>query len=70
MIAKGAGRALLIVIEEMCEELDDRERLELGNRLDVLLGHSQQRLTLERLRKCHERIAKASVGHDSAANRW
>ncbi|MCM3902854.1 MAG: winged helix-turn-helix domain-containing protein [Pyrinomonadaceae bacterium] len=63
--SEGAGRALLIVIEEMCEELDDRERLELGNRLDVLLGHSQQRLTLERLRKCHERIAKAPVGYDA-----
>lgn len=66
--SEGAGRALLIVIEEMCEELDDGERLELENRLDVLLGHSQQRLTLERLRKCHERIANASAGSDTRTN--
>jgi tetratricopeptide (TPR) repeat protein len=59
---EGAGRSLLILIEEMCEELDDGERLELGNRLDVLLGHSQQRLTRERLRKCHERIAQSLPG--------
>lgn len=63
---EGAGRALLILIEEMCEELDEGERLELGSRLDTLLSHSQQRLTLERLRKCHERIATASAGHDEA----
>jgi TolB-like protein/predicted negative regulator of RcsB-dependent stress response len=59
---EGAGRALLIVIEEMCEELDDGERLELANRLDMLLGNSQQRLTLERLRGCHERIANSYAG--------
>jgi len=59
---EGAGRALLILIEEMCEDLDDGERLELANRLDMLLSHSQQRLTVERLRKCHERIANSSAG--------
>jgi TolB-like protein len=56
---EGAGRALLILIEEMCEELDAGELVELGNRLDMLLSHSQQRLTLKRLGECHERIAKS-----------
>ena len=56
---EGAGRALLIVIEEMFEELDDAERLEIRDRLDMLLSHSQQRLTLERLRTCQERMAKS-----------
>lgn len=58
---EGAGRALLIMIEEMCDKLDEGERLELGKRLDTLLSHSQQTLTLERLRKCHERIANSSA---------
>ncbi|CAN5795577.1 hypothetical protein BH18ACI4_BH18ACI4_25240 [soil metagenome] len=62
---EGAGRALLIMIEEMCDELDDRGRLEIGNRLDILLAHSQKRLILERLRKCHERIDKASARHET-----
>ncbi len=53
---EGAGRALLLLIEEMCEELDDVERLELGGRLDALLGDSQQVLILERLRRCQKRI--------------
>ncbi|MFN2510726.1 MAG: winged helix-turn-helix domain-containing protein [Pyrinomonadaceae bacterium] len=65
---EGAGRALLILIEEMCEQLDDGERLEIANRLDLLLRHSQQQLTLERLRKSQERIFNASGGCDTAAN--
>jgi tetratricopeptide (TPR) repeat protein len=62
---EGAGRALLLLIEEMCEELDDYERVEIGSRLEGLLAHSQHRLTLERLRKCHERIANASARNDT-----
>ena len=55
----GAGRALLIVIEEMCNQLDDDERLELGARLDHLLAHSQQASILERLQRCRRLIAEA-----------
>jgi TolB-like protein len=62
--SEAAGRALLIVIEEMCEELDNDERVELGSRLDRLLAHSQQASTLERLQKCHERMNRA---HASSA---
>jgi len=56
---EGAGRALLLVIEEMSERLDDDERLELAIRMDQLLIHSQQASTLERLGRCLERIAQA-----------
>ena len=56
---EGAGRALLLVIEEMCEKLDDDERQELGTRMDQLLINSQHASTRERLRTCLERIAKA-----------
>jgi tetratricopeptide (TPR) repeat protein len=54
--SEGAGRALLVVIEEMCELLGDQERQELGTRLNKLLAHSQQATTLNRLRKCTEVI--------------
>ena len=55
----GAGRAILIVIEEMCNQLDDDERLDLGARLDRLLAHSQQASILERLQRCRKLIAEA-----------
>jgi tetratricopeptide (TPR) repeat protein len=58
---EGAGRALLLMIEEIFDDLDDEERLDLANRLNLLLVQSQQRKTLERLRKCHDRIANSSV---------
>jgi tetratricopeptide (TPR) repeat protein len=57
--SEGAGRTLLVVIEEMYDQLEDDERLELGTRLDQLLANSQQASVRERLRKCLELIAKA-----------
>jgi TolB-like protein/predicted negative regulator of RcsB-dependent stress response len=62
--SEGAGCALLIMIEEMCEQLEDDERLELGTRLKQLLSHSQQASILERLRKCLEAITWAHAGCD------
>jgi hypothetical protein len=56
---EGAGSALLIVIEEMCDQLEDDERLEIGARLNQLLARSQKASTLERLGKCLELIAVA-----------
>ena len=56
---EGAGRALMIVIEEMCDQLDDDERVELASRLEQLLTNSQKASTLERLQICLERIAQA-----------
>jgi signal transduction histidine kinase/CheY-like chemotaxis protein len=56
---EGAGKALLILIEEMCENLSDNERREIGGRLDQLLANSQQPATRGRLRNCLDRIAAA-----------
>ncbi|HXD32108.1 MAG TPA: ATP-binding protein [Pyrinomonadaceae bacterium] len=61
---EGAGKSLLILIEEMCDQLDDDERREIGGRLDQLLSNSQQALTRERLRKCLEKIATAHAEYE------
>ncbi|HZE68741.1 MAG TPA: ATP-binding protein [Pyrinomonadaceae bacterium] len=61
---EGAGRALLILIEEMCEQLGDDERREIGARANQLLANSQQKLTRDRLRACLERIAAAHAEHE------
>ena len=52
------------MIEEMCELLEDDERLELGERMGRLLSHSQQASIVERLRKCLEAITRAHAGYD------
>jgi len=56
---EGAGRALLIMIEEMCDQLGDDERLEIGAQANQLLANSQQLATRERLRRCQDLIAAA-----------
>jgi len=61
---EGAGRALLILIEEMCDQLGDDERREIGSRANQLLANSQQKLTRERLRICLERIAAARAEYE------
>ncbi|HEU4710695.1 MAG TPA: ATP-binding protein [Pyrinomonadaceae bacterium] len=58
-----AGRALLILIEEMCDQLPDDERREIGAQANQLLANSQQQATRERLRKCLEKIAEAHTQH-------
>jgi signal transduction histidine kinase/ActR/RegA family two-component response regulator len=62
---EGAGRALLIMIEEMCEQLGDDERREIGAQANQLLANSQQHATRERLRKCLEKIAEAHTRHEA-----
>ncbi|HWN08390.1 MAG TPA: ATP-binding protein [Pyrinomonadaceae bacterium] len=62
--AEGAGRALLILIEEMCEQLGDNERREIGAQANQLLANSQQPSTSNRLRACLERIAAAQAEHE------
>jgi signal transduction histidine kinase/ActR/RegA family two-component response regulator len=62
---EGAGRALLILIEEMCEQLPDDERREIGAQANQLLANSQQPATRERLRKCVEMIAEAHSRHEA-----
>jgi len=62
---EGAGRALLIIIEEMCEQLADDERREIGAQANQLLANSQQHATRERLRRCLEMIAEAHTRHEA-----
>jgi signal transduction histidine kinase/ActR/RegA family two-component response regulator len=61
---EGAGKSLLILIEELCEHLGDDERREIGARLDQLLANSQQASTRERLHNCLARIAAAHAEHE------
>ncbi|HET6976790.1 MAG TPA: ATP-binding protein [Pyrinomonadaceae bacterium] len=62
---EGAGRALLILIEEMCDHLADDERREIGAQANQLLANSQQQATRERLEKCLEIIAEAHTRHEA-----
>jgi signal transduction histidine kinase/ActR/RegA family two-component response regulator len=62
---EAAGRALLILIEEMCEQLADDERREIGAQANQLLANSQQHATRERLRKCLETIAEAHTRYEA-----
>ncbi len=61
---EGAGKALLILIEEMCEQLADDERREIGAQANQLLANSQQQATRDRLKKCLETIAEAHERHE------
>jgi len=47
----GAGRALLTLLEEMGNRIDDREKYELKSRLQRFLSQTQQTLLLRRLEK-------------------
>src|ERR1700752_3218444 len=62
---EGAGRALLILIEEMCEQLADDERREIGAQANQLLANSQQHATRERLRRCLNTIAEAHTKYEA-----
>ena len=60
-----AGRALLILIEEMGEQLPDDERREIGAQANQLLANSQQQSTKDRLKKCLETIAEAHTRYEA-----
>jgi signal transduction histidine kinase/ActR/RegA family two-component response regulator len=66
---EGAGKPLLILIEEMCEQLSDDERQEIGAQASQLLANSQQASTRERLANCLERIAAAHAEHEKRRER-
>ncbi|HSS22739.1 MAG TPA: ATP-binding protein [Pyrinomonadaceae bacterium] len=66
---EGAGRALLIVIEEMCDQLGEDERQEIGAQASQLLANSQQSSTIERLQNCLERIAAAHAEYQELRER-
>jgi hypothetical protein len=54
---EGAGAALLMMIEEMWDQLDEEERAEIATRLNRLLSDSQNESTVTRLRNCLARLA-------------
>src|SRR5262245_10433162 len=60
-----AGQALLIMLEEMCDQLADDERREIGAQANQLLANSQQAATRERLRKCLDMIAEAHKNYEA-----
>jgi signal transduction histidine kinase/ActR/RegA family two-component response regulator len=62
---EAAGKALLIMIEEMSDHLADDERREIGAQANQLLANSQQHATRERLRKCLEIIADAHTKYET-----
>ena len=68
-ITKALASPSLILIEEMCEQISDDERREIGARLNQLLSNSQQASTRERLRLCLEKIAAAHVEHEARRER-
>lgn len=54
---EGAGRALLVLMEEMREHVGEEERRPVAARLIELLSSSQQPSLLQRLRKCVNSVA-------------
>jgi signal transduction histidine kinase/ActR/RegA family two-component response regulator len=66
---EAAGKALLILIEEMCDQLADDERREIGAQANQLLANSQQHATRERLRKCLDTIAEAHTRYEEQRER-
>jgi TolB-like protein len=61
--AEGAGRALLTLVEEMCDDLDDSERYYLGPRMQELLERTQVASTQSRLEKCLRLISQQKPRH-------
>lgn len=57
---EGAGRALLVLIEEMCEALGNEERKQVASRMVELLSASEQPLIRQRLQRCLEMIDRLS----------
>jgi signal transduction histidine kinase/FixJ family two-component response regulator len=66
---EGAGRPLLILIEEMCQQLGEDERQEIGAQASQLLANSQQASTCERLRNSLEKIAAAHAEYEEQRER-
>lgn len=66
---EGAGKPLLILIEQMCEQLGDDERQEIGAQASQLLANSQQASTRTRLANCLEKIAAAHAEHERRRER-
>lgn len=54
----GAGRALLIMFEEMGDQLDKIETLEIAEKLKRLLGATQQTALRTRVQRCIEQVVR------------
>jgi len=61
---EGAGKPLLILVEEMCEQLSEEQRQEIAAQASQLLANSQHASTSERLKNCLDRIATAHAEHE------
>jgi len=57
---EGAGRALLVLVEEMHDELEKTERNDIATRMDQLLQDTQLSLTRSRLNHCLKLILSRS----------
>ena len=53
---EGAGRALLVLMEEMCERVEVEERQRIGHRLVALLASSERPSLRHRVQRCVEGI--------------
>ena len=58
---EGAGRALLVLMEEMCERVEEEERQRIGDRLVALLASSERPSLRHRLERCLEGIRYKKV---------
>ena len=68
---EGAGLALLLMIEQLPENLEQGELPETLRLLDVLLGQSQRASIIERLTKCRQRVRqrqKKERGHGKGSS--
>ncbi len=55
---EGAGRALLLILEEMWDRLEPDEQLQMGTRLRVLLADTQQATIATRVQRCLKRVVR------------
>lgn len=58
---EGAGRALLVLIEEMCELIEADEQKQIGARLVELLSASQHVSVHRRVKRCLDMIARGTA---------
>jgi hypothetical protein len=59
--SEGAGRALLVLFEEMYNQLNPPERYDVAGRMRALLEHTQTASTRSRLEKCLRLISNEAI---------
>lgn len=55
---EGAGRALLILFEELGHQLEDTEKLQISEKLKALLATTQQHALQTRVKKCIKELGQ------------